>query len=380
MRVGIITLYYKSMNYGGNLQAYALCNYLRKNYIYAEQIQFQKSNSSTTGKINSLLREGKTVLAKRIILNLISKTQKSYENAMRARKEAFIPFREKMTPHTAGVYDPQSINECIDAYDTFITGSDQVWNFKWYNSAYFLDFVSSDKKKVAYAASFSMNSLDQEQSKIVQNSLKDFKAISVREKSAVDLIDDLTDQQVELVLDPTLLLEREDWEEVCNERLINEDYIFSYFLGENPISKKIAEQFAKQKRLKLVTIPYAAGAFNLSDKNFGDIQIGGASPQDFLSLIRHASYVFTDSFHAVVFSFVFKRQFFVFNRDKKGSMNTRIKSITELFDIKERFCERDKESIKYVNGLEDIDYSASFDKFEKYRKTSYEFLKTALTF
>ena len=88
--------------------------------------------------------------------------------------------------------------------------------------------------------------------------------------------------------------------------------------------------------------------------------------------------MFTDSFHASVFSLIYEKQFFVFNRDKKGSMNDRIKDLTDLFDVKERFCDFENENFEYVNSLKDIDYSKSFDKFVELKKQSIKFLEDNL--
>ena len=177
------------------------------------------------------------------------------------------------------------------------------------------------------------------------------------------------------MLDPTLLLSREEWDEVCSDRKIDRDYVFCYFLGENKKERKIAKEFAKKHNLKLVTIPHAAGGINLVDRKFGDEKIYDASPQDFISLIKNAKYVFTDSFHAVVFSNIYQKQYFVFNRNKSGQMSSRITDITELFNQTERFCAgKDKENLTYVESLVDIDYSLPNDKFEELKKKSLEFL------
>ena len=254
-----------------------------------------------------------------------------------------------------------------------------MWNTEWYTPVFFLKFVPSDKIKISYAASISKDSLTDGEKEVFKKSLADYKAVSVREEQAEELIKDLSPVKPVVTLDPTLLLDEGDWDKVCAPRVVDEDYIFCYFLGNNPKERKIAKKFAKEKGLKLVSIPLT-GAMVYSDLKFGDVVLPAASPEEFISLIKHASYVFTDSFHAVVFSQIYKRQYFAFNRDSKGSMNSRIINITNLFDTQERFCNgKDRETLKYVHSLKDIDFTRPNKRFEDLKEFSIDFLRENLT-
>ena len=295
------------------------------------------------------------------------------------RKKAFSDFAENVIPHGEKVYDATSIHGCVADYDAFITGSDQVWNFTWYNPEFFLDFVPSDKIKMSYAASIAMDGLTDAQKEIFQNSLKDYKAVSVREKSAIPLLEGLSPVAVESVLDPTLLLDRSDWEKICSDRIIDEEYLFCYFLGENTKARRLAERFAKQNHLKLVNIPHASGWVKLEDRKFGDVKLFDATPNDFISLIKHAKYVFTDSFHAAVFSHIYQKQYVIFNRNKSGEMSSRIQDITELFGSQARFCyDASRENLQYIKSLADIDYSGTTSEFERIKRQSVEYLERNL--
>lgn len=373
-RIGIVTHYYKSINYGGNLQAYALCKVLQSLGYNAEQIQTPIASPSTRQqKIKKIFRKPWIIFGS-IKARIKSKiTQKRKKPFIDTRQKKFKHFNQELIPHSEKFYTRESISESVNDYDVFITGSDQVWNFKLYNPVFFLGFVSQDKIKISYAASMAISSLNKEQQTEMRIALKDFKAISVREVQALELIKDLSPIEPEIVLDPTLLLTSVDWDKVCADTLVQEKYVFCYFLGNNKNERKIAEIFARTRGLTLVTVP-----MEISDKNFGDLQID-ASPEEFLSLIKHAEYVFTDSFHAVVFSFLYQKQYFVFNRNKKGEMSTRITDITKLFKTEERFCgEKSKETIEYVTKLNDIDYSRENEKFEQLKSKSINFLKVNL--
>ena len=155
--------------------------------------------------------------------------------------------------------------------------------------------------------------------------------------------------------------------------------MFFYFLGNNVKARRLATKYARMNNLKTIEIPYAAGSFNVDNISYGDIKLTGISPEKFLSLIKYADAVFTDSFHAIVFSFIYKKQFFVFNRDKQGSMNTRIKNMTKLLGLEKRFCaDKNMESIDYINSLDAIDYSKEFKHFNDLKKKSHDFLEESL--
>ena len=371
--ISILTHYYDSLNYGGNLQAYALTKSLENKGFNCEQISFIKEN----GVVNSSMK----TKIKRIIkipLTLCRKYISKKHNLSQVKKEAFRNFNKNIISHSEKIYSKENIKNCVDDYDAFITGSDQVWNMSWYNPEFFLDFVPSDKKKISYAASIGSDYLTDEQKEIFKNSLKDFDAVSVREPSSIKLIENLSPVPVVSTLDPTLLLEKEDWDKVSSERLIEEEYIFCYFLGNYKRTRKLVNEFAKKYNLKIAFIPYTAGIV-LSDRKFADYRFIDASPEDFISLIKHAKYVFTDSFHAVVFSHIYGKEFFVFNRDKRALMNGRIKDITSLFACQERYCDtNEKMALSYIEGLSPLDYTRETDEFLAKKRESIEFLENNL--
>lgn len=372
-RIVILTHYYKSTNFGGNLQAFALSNKISNLGYNCEQLSFERNDTFISKTIKSVAKS--IVKAPAIIYKKLIRIR---YNLPQAKKEAFENFNKNIIPHSEKIYNRENINECVENYDAFITGSDQVWNFAWYNPEFFLDFVPSSKKKISYAASIGSDCLTETQKEIFKNSLKDYDAVSVREPSSIKLIEDLSPVPVVSTLDPTLLLEREDWDKVSSKRLIEEDYVFCYFLGDYKKTRKLVNEFAKKHGLKIACIPYTAGIV-LSDKKFGDYRLIDASPEDFISLIKHAKYIFTDSFHAVVFSHIYGKEFFVFNRDKRALMSGRIKDITSLFACPERYCgTSDKMTLEYIEGLPALDYSRETEEFVNKKRESIEFLENNL--
>ena len=297
------------------------------------------------------------------------------------RTKAFAHFREVFIPHNENAYADDTIKECIDYYDCFITGSDQVWNPSFYSSSYLLDFVPKDKVKMSYAASLSVFSLTDEQKERFRASLADYKAVSVREKDAVALLQDMSPVPVEWVLDPTLLLTRKQWDDIASDRTVKGKYIFTYFLGEDVEHRQLVEQFAKEHNLRIISMPYIWGKYRKCDRKFGDLRLFDVTPQDFLALVKNADYIFTDSFHAVVFSILFRKQFFAFQRTDYEGMGSRLYSLTQLFDAQSHFCDtKEKQNLKYIDYQDAIRYEGANERFDLMKKKSMLFLEENLLF
>ena len=167
----------------------------------------------------------------------------------------------------------------------------------------------------------------------------------------------LLDREVDLVVDPTLLMSVPFWNDTAENYVSKEPYLFAYLLGESKRQRKIIEKIAKEKGLKIITLPHLGGTLKLTDRNFGDIQLYDIDFYQFLGLIKNASLVMTDSFHAVVFSNVFCREFLVFDREvlnSKDSMRGRLDTLLGLFGEKERQIEDFGSCMKALN--EKIDY------------------------
>ena len=382
MRIYIVSLFYNNTNYGGVLQAYALTFAINsKTKNVAKQLNYNHLEEKGTWqhKIKKIFNvKSIVVYVRKKIEKIFTVNKKKYfQQFKEQRKNAFQLFIKEKIPSTL-VYEKKMIEKSLVECDIFITGSDQVWNVEYYDDVYRLEFVPPTKYKFSYAAGISSGVLSKEQQEIFRKSLNSFDSISVREKSAVNVLQPLVDKKVEWVLDPTLLLSREDWDNICSVNKIEERYVFCYFLGELSLSNKKIIEFARSKNLKVVSMPYLTWT-SKRDSNFGDYKIYDATPPDFISLIKHAEYVFTDSFHATVFSHIYHKNFFVFNRAGLKSMNDRIYSLTSLFDTQERFCDtKEKISLHYIEGLPPIDYSKTFPKFEAMKEKSINFLKENL--
>lgn len=374
MKIGILTHYYKSSNYGGNLQAYALVRFLRDLGYDAEQvcydIFFKRERKESFLKY-VIKRIGKVpayvfcILVRKILLR---KRLNFVKYAVNRRILAFVNFNQNIIHHSREYYDYGNIGLANDRYDAFITGSDQVWHPNNFCPAYLLTFASSGKKKISYAASIAKSDLNNEEISRLTSSIADYTAISVREEDSAVLLRRNCKKDIYGVVDPIFLLSEKQWENISKPYPIDSPYLLTYFLGDNGASRLLAQQFAKEHNLELVSLPYLNGSYRKCDWNFGDKQIFDVGPEHFVSLIKNAEYVFTDSFHAIAFSILFEKKFCVFPREKKNllDMSNRISSILQLCHCTDRYCNTaSKMKESYINSLFNLQSLNNNDLLEK---------------
>ena len=366
MKIGIVTMYHDNINYGGNLQAYALLQFCKTLGYDAEIISFEPRS-----KVRYLISDAKKNILQ--MKNIFSNTEmKRYYNCVNDRRKAVLSFNAQI-PHSR-LYYPETISKANSKYNCFIVGSDQVWNPYWLNSAYSLQFAEKKKYCISYAASLGVSELTNEQETVFIQILDRLNSISVREERSIELLGGLTEKNINYVLDPTLILEREQWEKICAERQIKTKYVFCFFFGNQEKPRNIAAEYAKRNGYKLVTIPFLSNRFRAEDCSFGDIRLSNVSPEEFLSLIKYSEFVFTDSFHATVFSHIFEKQFIVY-AENLNKTRVRMLSLTQLFGTQNRFIgDEVSTDIDYVESLADIKYDNDFSEYSKCKEYSKEFL------
>ena len=201
----------------------------------------------------------------------------------------------------------------------------------------------------------------------------------MREKSGKELIRNLTGRDAQLVVDPTILLERKYWDQLKGDAIISEPYIFCYFLGSNENHRKFANDLKKKTGYRIVTLPHMDEIVD-SDFGFGDVVPGNVGPEQFVNLVSNATYVCTDSFHGTVFSILYHRIFFTFNRYKSSggdSTNSRLNSILEVCGLLDRKIDS-SDSIK-ESMLSSIDFNGTDEKLALLREKSMKFLVDSLS-
>jgi hypothetical protein len=361
-KAGIITLYYNNKNYGGLLQSFALVEAVKKIGVYAKQISYDRSGEKSAiipsrkyRLKNNPVMFFKTLLKKRIgkILYRIihKKDNEKIREKIKKRNDAFSSFEIEI-PHTATV-NRDNIKELNNDFDIFICGSDQIWNPQQFRKAYTLDFVDKGKKKIAYAASLGTDSLEDFQLEYLNRRLSDFDLVSLREENMVELFENSC-----LSADPTLLLNRKEWDNICVPYRIEEPYIFVYFLGESKEQRQKIKEYAKRNGLKIAAFPHILGKYRSVDEGFADIELYDVTPSQWIYLIKHADCVATDSFHACVFSLVYSKNFIAFKREDKTAQSkasSRLTSLLHLAGEEKRFIGKEgfseiPENNKVISG------------------------------
>lgn len=374
MRFGIVTHYYNSNNYGGNLQAYALCKVIEQNGYCVEQlcvpIDYYKKMHFPKQQIIDL---------KVWFYSLFKRLKyRDYYKKHKDRNSAIQKFNKESIPHSETFFDLKNIKKALSCYQAFITGSDIVWGPKIHSPFFFLNFVPSDTPKFSYAASLGTNQLTEDEEKFFKEDLSSYQAVSVREQSVVSVLETAIGKKVELCIDPTLLLNENDWNKICSSRIVDEKYVFCYFLGRNSSAINVAKEYSKKYNLKLVNIPYLSKNYDPL-KDFGDIKLSNVSPSDFISLIKYSDMVFTDSFHACVFSSIYDKDVFAFRRDNDDKLGVRVSDFLSFVGMENHYCDTDeKETLEYLQEQIKRGQSYYFEGINALKEKSIVFLKDNL--
>ncbi len=371
-KIGILTDFYRQGNYGGILQAYALAKAVTSLGYRCEQIRYDRKNDpSVSQKIRYFIYRWRHFYP---ITEFINRLQlMPMKNKIAARQRQMDKFIAEKIPASAAIYDRKNIASANNVYCGFIAGSDQIWSA--FSRTNLLDFVAPDKPKFSYAASIARDPLGALREELFKELLPAFEAVSVREKGSVAQLAKLG-LAAQWVLDPCLLYDQTDWDTIRSEQLVKEPYVFAYFLGEAPELRKLAQEYARSRNLKLVTLPYLQKKYLRADRDCGDLQLFEAAPGDFISLIAHADTVLTDSFHCTVFSYLYQKHFIVFDREL---MNMRIDSILELFDDRGRMLNYRRAQLADILNIPRKEVSENaLRNLQEMRALSWAFLKENL--
>lgn len=296
MKVSCLT-FHDSMNYGTVLQAYALQTVVSEMGHDYEIINYSNAEKH---KHDTLLGRNKEQSLPFYLYKLANLPQ----NILKHRK--FQRFRKRFLRITPRFYTMEALRKYAVGRNAILTGSDQVWNCEMIREdpAYFLKFADTHKK-IAYAASVGLSKLSDQQCAFYQEMLSDFDRIAIREPSGAELIQNICGKPTRTVLDPTLLLTREDWSKVAATPPKG-PYIFAYVLEHNPPAQAFLKKLQKQTGLP---IRYVSRGI-VSAVRDGATRI--PSPEEWVSQIMHAAYVVTSSFHGTAFSVNFHRTFYTF--------------------------------------------------------------------
>lgn len=345
MKTAIITLV-GDFNYGNRLQNYALQEILKS--IGANVTTIDNPQSSLKNKIKERFFErinGKWHIKSKADL---------------VREKNLREFTQKHIAMSASTYNSED-------YDYFIVGSDQVWNPSFwgmnpdcYSAKRYLLRDVAPQKRISYAASFGVEQLNELWTPIFQEELSVFRAISVRETSGVDIIWNTCKRDVDLVLDPTLVLSREKWGQLALN-VQEQPYILLFHLGDrSDQQQEYIERLARERKYKVIDMA------NKKDPYYQ------CSPEMFLGLINNAKLVFTDSFHATVFSIIFHTPFLSVSRSQKNycKMSSRLENLLSIVMMEERFNNLDIEDpfVCSFDGVDELIDTKKDDSMKYLRK------------
>lgn len=387
LKVGIVSCYFQH-NYGSMLQAYATQMALdRLGYDnetidisgFATEIKKEKIKYFIKASLTSDILLYKFGMVRKVLKKRFSKGK--YSACLKNRDEKFKQFSEQYFKLSKRYETKEQLNkECAFNYSTVVVGSDQLWLPGNIAADYYtLNFVPETVNTIAYATSFGQSVLPKDSEKKAKFFLKKIRHISVREETGQRLVKKLINRDVPIVCDPTMLFTGDEWLFIQkNKSFINEPYIFCYFLGSTAMHRNFAKKLSGEIGCKIVALPHL-DEYVKSDDGYADEVLYDVDPADFLNLVRNAKFVCTDSFHCSVFSLLYKREFFVFRRYTRKTMqstNSRLDTLLKITGIKNRLMKGDEDiSDCLKNG---IDFDAVHENLKLIREEAYKYLKTAL--
>jgi hypothetical protein len=384
-KVGIVSCYFNK-NYGSMLQAYASQKILDKYNIENETIDITLLNIEIRkNKRKYYLRELFNIgVIKARIKQFLSKfyykiiNRKTGKN-IEIRNKKFEEFKKNFKL-SIPYRNFKELNEICNNYNAVIVGSDQLWlPNNVIGDYYTLNFVPDNINKIAYATSFGISHIPTKFKKEYSNFLRRLNYIFVREDDGKKLVKEMADINAKLVCDPTLLLDKNDWEELTTrERFITDKYIFCYFLGNNIEHRKFAERLREKTGYSIISLNHLDEYVKYSDK-FADEIPYNIGPGDFINLIKHAEYICTDSFHGTIFSLINNKNFFTFSRHKstsKQSTNSRVTSLLNTVNLHDRLLTGNEEVENVINKV--IDYKEVNLKLTEFREESTKLLIDAI--
>lgn len=347
-----ILAYQKATNYGAVLQIYALKKVLEKNNISVKVIDYIPQWMKVT------LKNQPTIMSfvKRKLMNL-----------------TFSSFFKKLGLTDVTYYNNDSLSKELTDGDYYFVGSDQVWNRNIMKDdpTYFLNFAPDDAKRIGYAISMGNKPLEEPFKSKAFELIGRFDHLSARENYVVDYINEkYPNVKVPVVLDPTLLLNIDDYNEVCDKTIFKNEYIAVYSAMRDQRLYDLAFQLKEFTGLPIINLGYH---FKGPDKHE---YLKG--PGNWLNRIKQAKYFITNSFHGTVFAVLGKSNFLVVPNENFGQkgLNARFIELLDSLDLSNRIIStrNELESRLYVK----VNYDYAFKLLEQRREISIDYIQAAL--
>lgn len=361
MKIGILT-FHDAHNYGAVLQAYALKKYLMNMGYDSVVINYHHKDIPDGFPKKRKIIKGDSL---KEIYAHFKKMRYSHKSHI-LRWNKFNKFIKDLTNNCNYVYDCEEKLSKIEDIDVWICGSDQIWNpdiTRGLNKGFFLHFETK-AKKISYATSMGIEKLEEKYEEDFKKYINAIDHISVREDQLKNYTTKFTKKEVQKVLDPTLLINEEEYKDLIVP-VKKKNYLLIYALGPDERLTKLANKIAKQKNLKIIELN------DLHKKNYMFEQVSDAGPEEFVSLIKNANYIVTNSYHGTIFSMIFNKEFYVITRNNR---NSRMETLLKTAEISERLLEGNVD----VDLDKLIDYEKVKEKLKVEIDKSKKFLEESL--
>lgn len=376
MRIAITT-WFGGPNAGTFFQLYGLYSYLESRGHEVEVVNYTPIKKDLTKRglwyfLSQPLALLKNRRQRQKASRRMAEINAKYEKEHGIRAERFKAFYGKMrfTDKVSSDSDFEKLNEKFDA---FIVGSDQVWNPTSLNRRYLLDYAHSDKIKASYCPSVGTGCVMRHQLNVFKRYLQDFDYISTRERRLADLLNEELAQNVEHLLDPSMLILREDYLAMASlpQGFASNGYVLCYFMPRSEKQEAQVVAYAKERGLKIVVMAMLYREYGFADA----VIYPQAGPSEFIGFIANAAAIFTSSFHCTIFSILLNKDLFVFEGNatsKSADISQRYREQLETYDMMHRFI-RWNEDITEKN-LKPIDYNKVNEIFNRRLEESKSFL------
>lgn len=355
MKIGTLT-FPGSPSHGASLQMYALYKVLQRLGVDAEVI-----NYSPDGLIHNrnAEKDKHKSLIKLINLFFLKDPQKAFRQ-FEKQLNIYPPIPLKTT---------EELQKAGKRYECIVVGSDQVWNpvVTRNDMNFYLDFCKDDARKASYAASFGTDDVAEEDCEEIAKLLSKITYLSVREERGREIVRDLTGREVPVMIDPTFLIDGNDWRKLGKRSGAKEKYVFFYCIKKSPSLGRIAKEFAEKHGYRFVYI--SGGVHGVMDKfNPHRNPVFGVGPAEFIDLIDHAECVFTNSFHGTALSIILNKKFYV---EYSSDTNSRLTNIIKTFQLEQCALNGDA----FIERLPEIDYQKVNGIVSEKKKEAISFLK-----
>lgn len=360
MKIGILT-FHNSDNYGAVLQTTGLFKKVKEINNDVEIIDYICPNKI---KMYSLLDID---VKKSFKSNVYSIIQIPFKIIKQSK---FKDSKNRMYKKSEKTYfDREELLKDNKIWSKVICGSDQIWNpdNTKFDTTYFIDFIKESNRKVSYAASFGVSKIDEKYQDKSRELLNGIGSLSVRETTGKKIVKELTGRECKVVLDPTLLLNKDEWEEFSQPLFKGEKYVLIYTLHNSKELIKQAEMISECLGYKIIKICVSTLDF------ISKYKCVIPNPYQYVDLINNAEWVITDSFHGTVFSINMNTNFTVFlNSSSKN--NSRITNILDIVGLSQCVTYDVAKKI----DIKEIDFSEVNKKLQVERNESLKFLKSSL--